>query len=800
MATTAPRTRSHPVALVALAAVGAVTTLVSTLSWEQFTQDFRSTFWPLVVLAVAIAGTGALMRWWRVPRALVPLAQLVVAAMLVSVFVAGTPIPLGESWTRLVEAFTAAVDTANRFAPPVPSAAPPVHPLLIAGGAACLLLVDVAACTLRRVPLAGLPLLTIYSVPVSMAGEGPHWALFLLTAVGFLVMIFLSEAEQIARWGPLLVEDRAGAAPRAVSTRAWPRTGARAIGGTALVLAVVLPLALPSYGVRVFEFGTAAGGDRDIKIDNPAADLQRDLTRGEDTPLIRVRTDDPDPRYLRVAVLNRFREQEWSSGDREVPDSQRADGTMPMPVGVSVGLPREEYDYQLEATRAFESTWLPTTGLVSAVDAPGDWRFDTSTMDFLASDDDLDTRSLSWSVKALKLDYDANELADSGPAGALVSRDFTEVPDDIDPVVQQITDEVTADAPSRFEKAVALQQWFRSTGGFTYDDSVSIGNGQDDLVRFLTPGDEGRRGYCEQFAASMALMARQLGIPARVAIGFLEPERIGGGVWEYSSHDLHAWPELFFPGSGWVRFEPTPGDRADTVPDYTRQRITPGEDTTAPSTAPSARPDQTPRDTAPVDPQQQDTDAAGQTGTDGRLGWLPLAAAALAGVLLVLLLLAPRAVRRRRRAQRVLLGPEEAWSELHDTVVDLGLPWPRSRSPRETRDALVQLFGAPLDEYADDRPRRGPETNPDAVAALDLLVGALERLRYARADDAGRGTWRAETELCVEALHGGATRRARRTAEWWPRSVFRGRSAAPQPGADVRVDEAVSGRVVDHVG
>ena len=61
-----------------------------------------------------------------------------------------------------------------------------MHPLLISGGLACLLLVDILACTLRRVPLAGLPLLTIYSVPVSMTGDGPHWMLYTLTAIGFL--------------------------------------------------------------------------------------------------------------------------------------------------------------------------------------------------------------------------------------------------------------------------------------------------------------------------------------------------------------------------------------------------------------------------------------------------------------------------------------------------------------------------------------------------------------------------------------------------------------------------------------
>ena len=78
-----------------------------------------------------------------------------------------------------------------------------------------------------------------------------------------------------------------------------------------------------------------------------------------------------------------------------------------------------------------------------------------------------------------------------------------------------------------------------------------------------------RVGYCEQFAASMAIMARVIGIPSRVAVGFLEPDKATNGSWEFSAHDLHAWPELYFPGSGWVRFEPTPQDRATEVPGYT---------------------------------------------------------------------------------------------------------------------------------------------------------------------------------------------------------------------------------------
>ena len=114
--------------------------------------------------------------------------------------------------------------------------------------------------------------------------------------------------------------------------------------------------------------------------------------------LVTLTTDDPDPSYLRIAVLNRFNDNEWSSGDREVPSSQTADGTMPGLVGVSSELTRHKFDYELQGTREFRSTWLPTTQLVSRVEAPGDWRYDVSTMDFLASNDDLDTSQLNWTL------------------------------------------------------------------------------------------------------------------------------------------------------------------------------------------------------------------------------------------------------------------------------------------------------------------------------------------------------------------------------------------------------------------
>jgi hypothetical protein len=142
-----------------------------------------------------------------------------------------------------------------------------------------------------------------------------------------------------------------------------------------------------------------------------------------------------------------------------------------------------------------------------------------------------------------------------------------------------------------------------------------------------------------------------------------------------------------------------------------------------------------------------------------------------------------------------LLLPRTARSH---TAIDLGVPWPHGRSPRATRDALVDHLGAPLSSTTPERPPHGPDIAPEAVIALDRIVGVLERLRYSRpGTDAARTALRADAETCLASLTGGASRSARRRATWWPRSVatFRLRVTRPAPGTV----EARFGGVVDHV-
>lgn len=121
--------------------------------------------------------------------------------------------------------------------------------------------------------------------------------------------------------------------------------------------------------------------------------------------------------------------------------------------------------------------------------------------------------------------------------------------------LQRLAEAVGGGARTPYDAALALQQWFRSTGGFRYTNHPPRTTGSP-LVAFVT---RTRAGYCQHFAGAMALMLRYLGIPARVAVGFSSGTYDGAkGAWIVTDHDAHAWVEAWFAGYGWLPFDPTP--------------------------------------------------------------------------------------------------------------------------------------------------------------------------------------------------------------------------------------------------
>jgi transglutaminase-like putative cysteine protease len=137
---------------------------------------------------------------------------------------------------------------------------------------------------------------------------------------------------------------------------------------------------------------------------------------------------------------------------------------------------------------------------------------------------------------------------------------------DDDPLMQQnrqlydVANQVAGDVTNPYAAAVALEAWFRqpSLGGFVYDEQPPVpAPNEPALVQFVT---ETKRGYCQHFAGAMALMLRYLGIPARVAAGFTSGSYDAGKhEWTVTDHEAHDWVEVYFPGWGWIPFDPTPG-------------------------------------------------------------------------------------------------------------------------------------------------------------------------------------------------------------------------------------------------
>lgn len=129
----------------------------------------------------------------------------------------------------------------------------------------------------------------------------------------------------------------------------------------------------------------------------------------------------------------------------------------------------------------------------------------------------------------------------------------------LDPRVPELSKTVTARAPTPYEKTVAIEAYLRSR--FTYTLSLTGKPGEDPLAHFLF---ETRAGHCEYFASAMTIMLRTLGIPAREVNGFLPGEYNDlAGDYIVRASDAHSWVEVYFPGSGWVTFDPTPSAAQD---------------------------------------------------------------------------------------------------------------------------------------------------------------------------------------------------------------------------------------------
>jgi transglutaminase-like putative cysteine protease len=306
---------------------------------------------------------------------------------------------------------------------------------------------------------------------------------------------------------------------------------------------------------------------------------------------------------------------------------------------------------------------------------------------------------------------------------------YLDLPDDLPDELVSIAKEHTTGAATVFEEAWLLQRWFRESNDFQYSVDVSTGHGSLDLVDWLSEPDSlnYRTGYCEQFAAAMAVLGRALGIPSRVVWGFtpgkVETQSDGSEVVVVTDHNAHAWVEMWMDGFGWVHFDPTPRSDGALPPSVTAafdpEQFLPPPSERNPLVI--ARPGNFDDLNDPLNRIDLSDNPIGATrsGFSVRGWWVPVTA-----VLLLVALIGSvptvKAIRRRRRLKRLREGDvTAAWDEIVDRLADLGNPVAEYQTPLEFAHgadrSLVPLATSYAAAVYGDRNGSGKESDLDVV-------------------------------------------------------------------------------------
>jgi transglutaminase-like putative cysteine protease len=484
------------------------------------------------------------------------------------------------------------------------------------------------------------------------------------------------------------------------------------LGGTAVVLGTwIIGPRLPGANADpLFDTHNDAGGVTEVL--SPLVDIRSRLVNRANTLLFTVKAT--QPAYWRVSGLPEFDGNTWGLPERELED---VDGALSQP---APGSTENRQDITIAALRGNLVPGAPEPVRVQGAGLR--WNGETSTL--LRVDRDLETGDAITLVSA-EPSFSPDVLRNT-PSSSPPDPIYLELPADFPQSVGATALTVTAGQSTVYDKMRVLQDWFRSE--FQYSLNVSQGHSTSAVEAFLRQ----RIGYCEQFAGTFAAMARSLGIPARVAVGYTQGLAQTDGSLQVLGKNAHAWPEIWFDGLGWVAFEPTPGRGEPGAESYTG--VAPAQDDSAPGVDTSeggdaaAVPD-VPPPTAPVIPLDQIPQAdtsTGQTGLDPSgfsttvpdrgINWI--AVAIVFGVLILLLLL-PAVVRKWRRAHPPA-----------DPARQMTTLWWRALGAVEATGCRVDPTLTPLEQARAVSPRL-----PVAARPLKSLAEAATAATYATDDE-----------------------------------------------------------------
>jgi len=420
--------------------------------------------------------------------------------------------------------------------------------------------IDVLALRLDAPGKAIICATTLWIVPLAIVpGRDAPWVLAApLLLAGAAVMLAQAERDFV-RWGPLVTSTGTGR-PRGTGER---QSSGVVLAVCAVVVGVLLAGLLPGFGDPPW-YELRAHSTTTL-TDNPIVQLRTNLVATDSGAVMRVRS--PEPVYLRSTALDTYSDAEvWETSGIE--PRPLDDGFVPG--GTFTNRRREVRVHVVDVT---DGVLVPAPSGAVRFDAPRGItpRYDPRTSTFTFGDNRLQSGQRYTVVSSRpQLNPDVVASLDT-PAPARLTELPGSMPPEVEQFARRIVDDAGATTP--FTQALAIQNELRT---WEYSLRPPPGHSGVAMRTFL----EQRVGYCEQFAGTMAVMLRTLGIPARVAVGFtpgtVDPD--DPTLWTVSWANAHAWVEVRFGGE-WLAFEPTPRSDgnvlvpsvSDITPDSTAQ-------------------------------------------------------------------------------------------------------------------------------------------------------------------------------------------------------------------------------------
>ncbi len=713
--------RARPVdaALAALATAAALLPLTSLFTPIDFVR-------PCLLMLLVVAATGAAVRAATPLRWPVPMVQLVVGMLVVSwlhgrghLWHALPTFEMFQGWANLL---SDALGTIQSYSAPAPATRGVVLGVTLIVTLVAVV-VDTIGVTRRSPAAAGLPLLTAYLLSAANSGTGlAIW--YFLFAAGFWVLLVGRQGTTAFRgWGTPIPLD--GAERRTTEDALALRfvSAGRRLAVASLALAVVLPMVLPHLPARFLlsglgraPGGVGVGGTSRL---NSSLDIARSLHSQSQGVVLSYRSNAGAVDPLRVAVLTDYSQGEWTDTAVD-PDTAQLDNP---PLGVSAGVTLSTAQITVTGNRVDPPQLAAPAPAVAADLGKVKW---SATLNGSIRPD---RRPDKYTIRYVRVQpteqqlqnaqTDPVTLADSG-----VTQNDLDIDESSRPTLEATLAKIIPKGSSAIDTARAIQGYLRSAQ-FIYSLTLAKpvpADNNDPLVSFLRT----KQGYCIQFATAMIMMARNRGIPARMAIGFLPGHLEPDTSWTVRGTDAHAWPELWFPGLGWLRFEPTPSGRSGAAPIYTTAPIADGP--SGPSTTATGGATSTPTPSRrPIDNQQDNPGALAPTASAPARLWHGISTLPAWAWLLVILVLGvlgslalPTAAVLRRRRALAAADDEAAVAEAHwqaflRQIDDLGVRPPTGSTPRQTgRFVAVSAHLA-----------------PDDVERMRSVVDTIERARYA---------------------------------------------------------------------